>query len=117
LTRFGHIKSTGARESPAKLNKKNRNRKSTRYQLQNRLVEIRKLQDDGRTNRQKSSILKIRLRTIEYYVKRIHDQDKECWQQVERESLEGRTITIKRHYEELAQTAEAIFHESASLLK
>ncbi|MGH9972704.1 MAG: LuxR C-terminal-related transcriptional regulator [Nitrososphaeraceae archaeon] len=90
-------------------------KKSTKYQLQNKLVQIRKLQDEQKTNREISDIMNIPMRTVEFYVRRIYDQDKEVWEKLETESLESRALIIKRKYEELAEICEAILdHDQRS---
>jgi len=76
-----------------------------------KLEQVRKLQDENKTNKEIAEIMKIPLRTVLFYVKRIHDQEKTKWQEIEKESLISRALTIKKKYEELAKLCEIILHD------
>ena len=85
--------------------------RSTKYQFQKKLEQIRKLQDEKKTNKEIADIMKIPLRTVVFYVKRIHDQEKAKWQEIEKESLISRALRIKRKYEDLATLCYQILHD------
>jgi len=88
-----------------------RRKKSTKFQLQQKLDEVRKLMSDNKSLREISDILGIPLRTVEYYSKKIFQQDKESWKAVEKESLEGRAEIIKSYYEKGSEMCEKIMND------
>jgi hypothetical protein len=80
--------------------------RSTQYQLEMKLNEIREYQDKRMTNKQISELTGIPIRTLTYYNKKISEKDKMIWDDMAKESLEGRALLIKEKYEKLARKAE-----------
>jgi IS30 family transposase len=87
--------------------------KPTKYNLSNKLDQIRKLLDQGEKGKEISKKLNIPLRTTERYIQRVYEQDKEKWSEIANESLENRALKIKSHYERLAKISESILHDES----
>jgi hypothetical protein len=85
---------------------KSKKARYTQYQLEMKLIEIRDYQNKGMTTKQISEITGIPIRTLTYYNKKISEKYKEIWDDITKESLEGRVLLIKEKYEKLARKAE-----------
>ena len=72
---------------------------------------IRRLKEEGNTNTKISEITGIPLRTVQEYVKKIHELDKTTWEDVSKESVESRAIIIKETYESIIERASVIFND------
>ena len=79
--------------------------------MQQRLDKIRSLQSDNKSLKEISQILGIPLRTVEYYSRKIYQKDNEHWQQMEKESLQGRANIIKSYYEKGTAMCEEIMDD------
>ena len=76
--------------------------------MQQRLEEIRSLQQKDKTLAEISAILKINPRTVEYYSTKIYREDRE---KIEKDSLAGRANIIKSYYEKGTKMCEAIMDD------
>jgi hypothetical protein len=84
---------------------------ATRYELEKKLIDVRKLLNQGETGKGISKKMNVPLRTAERYIQRVYEQDKESWSRLSTESLEHRALIIKSHYEKLAKISEEILHD------
>jgi IS30 family transposase len=85
----------------------------TKYELERKLIGVRKLLNQGETCKEISKKMNLSLRTAERYIQRVHEQDKESWSSLATESLEHRALMIKSHYEKLARISEEILHDES----
>jgi hypothetical protein len=84
---------------------------ATRYELEKKLIDVRKLLNQGETGKGISKKMNVPLRTAERYIQRVYEQEKESWSRLSTESLEHRALIIKSHYEKLAKISEEILHD------
>jgi IS30 family transposase len=85
----------------------------TRYELEKKLIDVRKLLNQGETGKGISKKMNVPLKTAERYIQRVYEQDKESWSSLATESLEHRALMIKSHYEKLARVSEEILHDES----
>jgi IS30 family transposase len=85
----------------------------TKYELEKKLIGVRKLLNQGETGKGISKKMNIPLRTAERYIQRVYEQDKDHWSRLSTESLEHRALIIKSHYEKLAKICESILEDEA----
>ncbi len=78
---------------------------------------IRKLKEEGNSNTKIAEVTGIPRRTVQDYVKKIHELDKTTWEDVSKESVESRAIIIKETYEKIIKKAEAIVDDPETKAK
>lgn len=78
---------------------------------------IRKLKEEGNTNTKIAEVTGIPIRTVQDYVRKIHEVDKTTWEEVSKESVESRAIIIKKTYEKIIQKAELIVDDPETKAK